>query len=56
MKQSVLNLGKALNKAEQKSVNGGRIPMCSTTQEPCYCQTLMTWMCVPNGTCASFTE
>ncbi|MEX6626210.1 hypothetical protein [Tenacibaculum salmonis] len=26
MKKSILNLGKALNKAEQKNVNGGGLP------------------------------
>ena len=29
MKKSILNLGKALNKAEQKNVNGGR-RICSS--------------------------
>ena len=28
MKKSILNLGKALNRAEQKSVNGGGIGSC----------------------------
>jgi hypothetical protein len=28
MKKSILNLGKALNKAEQKSINGGRGAEC----------------------------
>ena len=32
MKKSILNLGKALNKAEQKSINGGWDP-CRTTAE-----------------------
>ena len=28
MKKSILNLGKALNKAEQKEVNGGKVINC----------------------------
>ncbi|MCT4699666.1 hypothetical protein [Tenacibaculum haliotis] len=37
MKKQILNLGKALNKAEQKQVNGGYIPnlyqfCCTRTQ------------------------
>jgi len=28
MKKSILNLGKALNKAEQKEVNGGSLGQC----------------------------
>jgi len=31
MKNSILNLGKVLNAAEQKSVNGGIISDCSAT-------------------------
>ncbi|MBA6156383.1 hypothetical protein H3Z83_07635 [Tenacibaculum sp. S7007] len=32
MKKSILNLGKALNKAEQKEVNGGKVfgPFCKS--------------------------
>ncbi len=40
MKNSILNLGKALNKAEQKQVKGGRKqaiiePDCATAFEKC---------------------
>jgi len=31
MKKSILNLGKALNKAEQQLINGGEV--CSTPQD-----------------------
>ncbi|WP_155995153.1 hypothetical protein [Tenacibaculum ovolyticum] len=30
MKKSILNLGEALNKAEQKSINGGIGPVCKS--------------------------
>ena len=30
MKKSILNLGKALNKAEQKEINGGKHESCLT--------------------------
>jgi hypothetical protein len=33
MKKQILNLGKALNKAEQKSINGGLI-RCNDQSEP----------------------
>ncbi|UMB53932.1 hypothetical protein MKD41_00265 [Lutibacter sp. A64] len=36
MKKQFLNLGKALNKAEQKSVNGGQIPSYCFDNEPGY--------------------
>ncbi|MEQ6125287.1 hypothetical protein AAON49_13850 [Pseudotenacibaculum sp. MALMAid0570] len=40
MKKSILNIGKALNKAEQKQVNGGLKPRpCCNPADDC---------CVPN--------
>ncbi|WP_028887795.1 hypothetical protein [Tenacibaculum ovolyticum] len=55
MKKSILNLGKALNKAEQKEVNGGiRFRSCTGTGSRCCVQT--QWgqfcdagRCTPNG-------
>ncbi|WP_237274786.1 hypothetical protein [Tenacibaculum ovolyticum] len=35
MKKSILNLGKALNKAEQKEINGG-LNQCNTYSGPIY--------------------
>ncbi|MBA6156377.1 hypothetical protein H3Z83_07605 [Tenacibaculum sp. S7007] len=38
MKKSILNLGKALNKAEQKEINGGLRPPtgpCTDSYKPC---------------------
>lgn len=55
MKKQFLNLGKALNKAEQKVINGGNVPgMCvdncncgyGTTCAQKYCDSVLTWMCV----------
>ena len=38
MKKSILNLGKALNKAEQKQINGGRrIVECNSDFGGCPC-------------------
>ena len=34
MKKSILNLGKALNRAEQKLVNGGRVVPCAFSDDP----------------------
>ena len=33
MKKQILNLGKALNKAEQKQINGGYMPECYTNED-----------------------
>lgn len=54
MKKQFLNLGKALNKAEQKVINGGNVPgMCvdncncgGATCAQKYCDSVLTWMCV----------
>ncbi|WP_175578731.1 hypothetical protein [Tenacibaculum aiptasiae] len=50
MRKSILSLGKALNKAEQKNVNGG----ISCFEVPCEEQqlghTFTPWLCI-NGTC-----
>ena len=35
MKKSILNLGKALNKAEQQTINGGNGGYCRTNKD-CY--------------------
>ena len=35
MKKQILNLGKALNKAEQKQINGGYPPECSGEDFEC---------------------
>ncbi|CAM1351551.1 conserved hypothetical protein [Tenacibaculum ascidiaceicola] len=34
MKKSILNLGKVLNKTNQKQVNGGSIPRCCLDWNP----------------------
>ncbi|WP_160112155.1 hypothetical protein [Aquimarina sp. AU58] len=36
MKKSILNLGKTLSKAEQKSINGGIASYLCTLGDPCY--------------------
>ena len=53
MKKSILNIGKALNKAEQKEINGGYQRECSTSNGPdeeCpptyHCDN--RYVCVPN--------
>ena len=33
MKKQILNLGKALNKAEQKQINGGYAPECLSDED-----------------------
>jgi len=35
MKKSILNLGKALNKAEQKEIKGSRTSICHTIGREC---------------------
>ncbi|WP_272150220.1 hypothetical protein [Tenacibaculum aiptasiae] len=38
MKKSILNIGKALNKVEQKTINGGsHIVMCTADASGCPC-------------------
>lgn len=37
MKKSILNLGKALNKAEQLQINGGQIVLCPMEVGGCSC-------------------
>ena len=36
MKKQILNLGKGLDKAEQRNVNGGLNPILCTQGDPCY--------------------
>ncbi len=44
MKKSILNIGKALNKTEQKLINGGRIFIgCGTLSQ---CQSSCQYECV----------
>ncbi len=60
MKKQILNLGKALSKAEQKSINGGALKcsdQCSTDSQcgagnECFkgpCLGAPTWMCRKKG-------
>jgi len=49
--KNLKKLGKALTKAEQKTVNGGYAPFCTTGMEACYNPSTCRWSCVPNGTC-----
>ncbi len=38
MKKQILNIGNALNKAEQKEINGGKVPFpggCTDSNKPC---------------------
>ncbi|MGG6231603.1 hypothetical protein [Tenacibaculum sp. SDUM215027] len=55
MKKTVLNLGKTLNKAEQKSINGGYLCHCNGTTyyvaDPKWCG----WKCGA-GTIEDITE
>ena len=49
MKNSILNLGKALNKAEQKEINGGSAIFCNSSADCCsgfYCEQSI---CVSSG-------
>lgn len=50
MKKTILNFGKALNKAEQTLINGGRAPLCTDNEIACYCPDL-GWFCSYNGYC-----
>ena len=34
MKKQILNLGKGLNKAEQKAINGGQLLLCQNMTNP----------------------
>ncbi|TYQ00333.1 hypothetical protein C7447_101945 [Tenacibaculum adriaticum] len=47
MKKTILNLGKALNKAEQKEVFGGAPPSgdCNAPRVECYNPNNHTWSC-----------
>ncbi|MFY0629885.1 MAG: hypothetical protein JXR05_05850 [Flavobacteriaceae bacterium] len=58
MKKQILNIGKALNKAEQKTINGGGRPcqdMCdwSGWEIADWCRTAACGLgqCLPNGYC-----
>jgi hypothetical protein len=51
MKEQFLNLGKALNKAEQKQIFGGRAPVCNDPEIPCYFPATHTWDCVLPNNC-----
>ncbi|WP_299835045.1 hypothetical protein [uncultured Tenacibaculum sp.] len=43
MKKSILNVGKALNKAEQREINGGRLSLIICCDPALHC-------CRPGGT------
>lgn len=47
MKKSILNLGKALDKAEQKQVNGGTNRRCTVEE----CQQAALWLQDPECEC-----
>ncbi len=52
MKKSILNLGKTLNKVDQKKINGGRhddgaYPNCGTN----HCDEQQGFVCGPHGRC-----
>ncbi len=52
MKKSILNLGKTLNKVDQKKINGGRhddgaYPNCGTK----HCNEQKGFICNPQGNC-----
>jgi hypothetical protein len=64
MKKQILNLGKSLNKAEQKTINGGRLFLSADTYN-CKCNghpigtasssagcAAKCYACVSNGGCA----
>ena len=54
MKKQILNLGKALSKIEQKSINGGQGDECETARE-CLLRNgpgKLPWECV-NGYCVA---
>ncbi len=56
MKNSILNLGKALNKVEQKEINGGRFGGQCRTARDCWYATggvgsINDYLCL-NGNCA----
>jgi len=51
MKNQLSNLGKPLNQVEQKSILGGKAPVCKYPYVACYYPTTRTWDCVPSGNC-----
>ena len=48
MKKQILNLGKALNKAEQKQINGGYISECFSDND---CGLVPNMYCTERGFC-----
>lgn len=48
MKKTILNLGKNLNKTEQKKVTGGRAPICPEGEFACFCPVQKNWACSPS--------
>ncbi|WBX75927.1 hypothetical protein PG911_14940 [Tenacibaculum ovolyticum] len=53
MKKSILNLGEALNKAEQQIINGGGAPSggCRGTKIECYNPITHRWSCQYESNC-----
>lgn len=51
MKKRFLNLGTALNKAEQKVIFGGNMPQCAAEEERCYFPATRSWYCVSPDNC-----
>ena len=53
MKKQILNLGKALNKAEQKEINGGYMPRCYDADScgPGYFCYVERALCLPDNYC-----
>ncbi|GAA4111002.1 hypothetical protein GCM10022393_08400 [Aquimarina addita] len=51
MKQQILGLGKALNRAEQKFINGGRAPVCNYPEVACLNPETYEWSCSYGGYC-----
>jgi hypothetical protein len=48
MKKSILNLGKALNKAEQKQISGGAVSDCAGHYDLCFRSGQPYLCCVKN--------
>lgn len=45
MLKEITTLGKALNKADQKTVNGGKAPLCPHPLRATYDPITRTWSC-----------
>ncbi|MBL4642627.1 MAG: hypothetical protein JKY44_03440 [Flavobacteriaceae bacterium] len=58
MKKQILNLGKALNKAEQKEINGGYMPRCydGETCAPGYFCYVPLALCITDDYCDGVDE